>query len=122
MNELSKGKPPGSTYLELWCRTYDDSFVINANPREIAFHAGFTGQRAEAAWKGRMEILRDMGFVANKPGSTGPFHYVLIYNPYRVAQKLHDSKTDGLRETLFNALRERALAVGASEFRVTETN
>ena len=35
MDSLSKGKPVSSTYLDLWCRTFDDSFVIANKDREM---------------------------------------------------------------------------------------
>ena len=40
-----KGKPVSATYLDLWCRTFDDSFVIVSKPREMAYFAGFSGER-----------------------------------------------------------------------------
>ena len=46
-----KGKPVSQTYLDLWCRTFDDSFVIASKPREMAFYSGFTGERAERTWE-----------------------------------------------------------------------
>lgn len=32
MDDLSKGQPVSSTYLELWCRTFDESFVTLSKP------------------------------------------------------------------------------------------
>lgn len=46
-----KGKPVSQTYLDLWCRTYEDSFVVVADPRAMAFYSGFTGERAESTWR-----------------------------------------------------------------------
>ena len=56
MDALSKGKPVSSTYLEIWCRAYDDCFVTLAKPVELAFYSGFTGQRALATWRSRMQV------------------------------------------------------------------
>ena len=42
-----KGKPLSQAYFDLWCRTFDDSFIIVSKPREMAFYSGFTGERAE---------------------------------------------------------------------------
>src|SRR5258708_4020394 len=47
MDDLAKGQPVSSTYLELWCRTFDESFVVLSKSRDMAFHSGFSGQRAE---------------------------------------------------------------------------
>ena len=56
MDDVSKGQPISSTYLELWCRTFDESFVTLSKPREMAFHAGFDGRRAERTWRSRLDI------------------------------------------------------------------
>src|SRR5882672_8579876 len=50
MDAMSKGKPVSSTYFDLWCRAYDECFVTLNKHREMAFHAGFSGQRAEQTW------------------------------------------------------------------------
>ena len=91
MDSLSKGKPVSSTYLELWCRTYDDSFVIATKHREMAYYSGFTGERAVRTWATRMHILRDLGFIDIKEGSNGPISYVLIFNPYLVVGEHHQA-------------------------------
>src|SRR5437868_2495854 len=46
MDRLSKGRPVSATYLELWCRMFEQCFV-KLQPREMAYHAGFSVQRAE---------------------------------------------------------------------------
>ena len=67
MNSLSTGKPLGQAYLTLWCHTYDEYMVTIANPRLMAFESGFTGQRAEATWNGRMKALVELGFIPCLP-------------------------------------------------------
>src|SRR5262245_6133245 len=57
MDDLANGQPVSGTYLELWCRTFDESFVTLSKPREMAFHSGFTSQRGERTWKARLKIL-----------------------------------------------------------------
>src|SRR5262249_3715994 len=37
MDAMSKGKPVSTTYLELWCRAFDECFVTLNKPREMAF-------------------------------------------------------------------------------------
>jgi hypothetical protein len=54
MDEMSKGKPLSSTYLGLWCATWDNSFVNISRPQEMAHGAGFSGQRAEYTWSARI--------------------------------------------------------------------
>lgn len=110
MDDLA-GQPVSSTYLELWCRTFDESFVTLSKPREMAFHSGFTGQRAERQWKDRLKSLRDLGFIMLEEGPSGPFSYALVLNPYQVIKKLYDAGTPGLRADKYNALHERAIEI-----------
>lgn len=111
MDDLAGGQPVSSTYLELWCRTFDESFVVLSKPREMAFHSGFTGQRAERQWKDRLKILRDLGFIMLEAGPSGEFSYALLLNPYHAIKKLHDAGNSGVRNDKYNALRERAIEI-----------
>ena len=63
MDDLSNGKPVSSTYLGLWCDTWDNSMVNITKPNEMAHAAGFTGQRAAYTWAGHMKILRELHFI-----------------------------------------------------------
>lgn len=112
MDDLAKGQPVSSTYLELWCRTFDENFVTLSKPREIAFHSGFYGQRAERTWRARLKILADLNFISLREGPSGPASYALIYNPYKVIQWHHEQKNPGLREDKYNALIDRTLEIG----------
>src|SRR5229473_441529 len=93
MDDLAKGQPVSMTYLELWCRTFDENFVTLSKPREIAFHSGFFGQRAERTWRGRLKILEDLGFISLREGPSGPASYALLLNPYKVIQHHYEVKT-----------------------------
>lgn len=115
MDGLSKGKPVGSTYLELWCRAYDECFVTLNNPQELAFHSGFGGQRAVTTWRDRMRILQTLGFIDVQPGPSGELSYALVLNPYRVIKGLHEKKTPGITAELYNALAARAISIGADD-------
>lgn len=110
MDNLSKGKPVSSTYLDLWCRTYDNSFVIASKQREMAYFSGFTGERAIRTWTTRMRILEKFGFIDIKEGPHGPISYVLIFNPYH-AVKPHLASNSGFA----NALIERMIEIGAKD-------
>ncbi len=112
MDDLAKGQPVSSTYLELWCRTFDENFVILSKPRELAFHSGFDGQRAERTWRGRLNILAALHFIGLKEGPSGPASYALIYNPYKVIQYHYEQKNPGVRADKYHALMERALEIG----------
>jgi hypothetical protein len=112
MDDLAKGHPVSSTYLELWCRTFDENFVTLSKAREIAFHSGFYGQRAERTWRARLNILEDLGFISLREGPSGPASYALIYNPYKVIQDHYARRTPGVRADKYNALIERAIEIG----------
>lgn len=114
MDRLSKGKPVSAVYLELWCRVFDESFV-NLKPREMAFHAGFTGQRAEQTWSERVKILEKLGFIKTQPGQEGILSYAVILNPYKVVKEHYKKKTLGLDSAAYNALLHRASEIGAND-------
>ncbi len=112
MDEMSNGKPVSSTYFALWARVFDESFVVIKNPLEMAFESGFRGQRSEYTWNSRMKILNDLGFIDVKPGLSGSFHNVLLWNPYIVIENHNKNKMIAQMDT-FNAFLERAYEVGA---------
>ena len=113
IDQLSgKGFPLFGTYLTLWCWVFDEAFVEIRNPREFAFESGFTGPRAEATWRNRMRRLQELGFIDVKPGLSGEFQYILIYNPIKVIEALHAD----LPKTLsYNTLLSRLAQVGADD-------
>jgi hypothetical protein len=115
MDDLA-GAPVSMAYLELWGRAFDESFVTLSKPREVAFHAGFDGQRGERTWRAKMKLLADLGFIAVQSGPSGTMSYALILNPYLVIRRLHAEKRPGLREDKYNALIERAGEIGADDF------
>lgn len=119
MDSLSKGKPVSSTYLDLWCRTYDDAFIIANKEREMAFFSGFTGERAVRTWASRMRILKSLGFIDIKEGPSGPISYVLLLNPYHVVRSHYEA--GHVNEAFFNSLRQRVIEIGADDLDMTPT-
>lgn len=115
MDDLSNGKPLSSTYLGLWCATWDNSMINIAKPNEMAHAAGFTGQRAAYTWQGRINLLRELRFIDVKAGKSGSISHILLWNPHYVIRWHHGVKTPGLVEGNFNALLERALDIGAND-------
>ncbi len=122
MDSLSgKGFPVGRTYLDLWCRMRtEESFVTLNRPEEMAFHAGFEGQRALRTWKDRIQRLSDLGFIGLKPGPLGALSYVLIYNPYHVIKRAY--LAGKVQETKWQALVIRANEVGAFDLEDLDDN
>jgi len=111
-----KGEPVSRVYLSLWFRVFDPMLVTIQNEKEMAFEAGFSGQRAVTMWHSRMRSLVKTGFIEAKPGPSGEFNHVLIFNPYLVIKKLEKAKkiADPL---LYNALFARAQEVGADDLK-----
>jgi len=105
----SKNKPAGRTYLGLWMRTFDEAIVIVENPMSLASEAGFSGERAVTTWRDRMTTLKKLGFIDAHPGSSGDFHYVLLYNPHKVARELRKK----IPQRYFMQLIDRAAEIGA---------
>lgn len=118
MDKLSKGKPVSSTYFELWCRIFDESFIV-LKPREMAVHSGFSGQRAEKTWSERMNILRHLGFIATKPGPEGDLSYAVVFNPYIVLKKIFEKPHSVLDEADKNTLLQRMSEIGADDWDIS---
>ncbi len=111
-----KGKPVSQTYMDLWCRTWEnDGFIIASNLKEMAFYSGFSGERAETTWSSRVRILQDLGFIEFKEGTSGPIHYIIIYNPYKVIEKLYNDKK--IQDGQYNALRDKMIEIGAEDLK-----
>lgn len=115
MDEMTKNAPVATTYLSLWCSTWDNAFATLSKPREMAYEAGFTGQRAEYTWTTRMKRLDELGFINIKAGKSGPMSHVIIWNPHFVIRWHYQHKTPGLLESSYTALLEKALEVGAKD-------
>lgn len=115
MNDLAS-RPVASTYLDLWCRKFDEQFLtLNKNQREYAFYAGFSGQRGEQTWKERIRELAKLGFIMTEKGPYGEISYVLIVNPLIVITRHVEKGTPGLRKEYINALLDRGNQVKAKD-------
>jgi hypothetical protein len=112
MDGLSeKGFPVGQTYLEMWCRLYDELFLTLNRPEEMAFFAGFTGQRAVRTWRDRVKRLAALGFIDLKSGPLGEMSYAVFFNPYHVIKRAYLNKL--VAEDKYRALVIRANEIGA---------
>jgi len=113
MDNLTKGKPVSAVYLDLWCRTYDDSFVVVNKSREMAFFSGFMGERAERTWMTRIRTLEKLKFIEVQDGPNGPISYVLILNPYHAVKMHFDAGHVDVAS--FNALKQRMIEIRARD-------
>lgn len=108
-----KAVPAGRTYLVLWCRVFDEGFLKIDNEAAAALEAGYSGERNVTTWREHMRVLKDLGFVDYKEGPAGPFQYVLILNPYRVAKALNAK--GWVQQSSYTALFQRATDIGATD-------
>lgn len=115
IDDLTKGTPASAVYFELWSRARDEMYVSLSKASEMAYHSGFTGQRAVRAWSDRIKKLRDLGFIGVKEGSSGLLSHALIYNPHVIIERLHKAKHSGLIESKYIALIERGNEIGAKD-------
>lgn len=112
MDDLSeKGFPVSRTYLELWSRLREEQFLTLNRPEEMAFHAGFEGQRALRTWKDRIQRLSNLGFIGLVPGPLGDLSYAVVYNPYHVIKRAY--LAGNVQERKWQALVVRSSEVGA---------
>ena len=118
INDASKrfGKkmPAGKSYLALWCRVRDGAFLDIENETVAALDAGYGGERNVGTWRAHLRVLKDLGFIDYKPGPSGPFHFILLWNPYHAVKKLREKKW--VQEGPYIAIRKRALEIGATDF------
>jgi hypothetical protein len=114
-DQMSNRYPLSSTYVTLWCSTWDNSFVTLSKSRQMAFAAGFGGQRGVQTWADRMKRLRDLHFIDIKPGDLGPMTYAIIWNPHMIIQWHRARQTPGLTQASYNALVAWALDIGAKD-------
>jgi len=115
MDDLSgKGFPVSRTYLEMWARLRDEQFLTLNRPEEMAFHAGFEGQRALRTWKDRVQRLAGLGFIDVLPGPVGDLSYAIFFNPYHVVKRAF--LAGFVQERKWQALVVRASEVGSFDF------
>lgn len=108
-----KSVPAGKSYLVLWCRVFDEGFVKIDQEAAAALEAGYTGERNVTTWREHLRVLKELGFIDYKAGPSGPFQYVLLWNPYRVAKALREK--GWLQEDTYTALLQRAIEIGATD-------
>jgi hypothetical protein len=103
------------TYFELWCRSFDEMYVSLSKSKELAFCAGFIGQRAERTWAEKIRKLADLGFIKIQSGQAGPLSHALIMNPYLVIKKMHEDGQPGLSKEKYRGLEDRAHEISATD-------
>ena len=85
---LSGRQDPSSAYLALWARHLDSGIVEITNERELAYEAGYTGNRALRTWRERMRLLESLGFIKAQKIGNEPYRYVLMIDPVVAVEAL----------------------------------
>jgi hypothetical protein len=111
IDTLTKGQPAGMTYLTIWSRLFYPGVVALASEKQMAFEAGFTGERAVDTWRKRMRHLKKLGFIDYKPGNDHDFQWVLVFNPHHVVLRLGDK----IQERYRTGWLARAMEIGAKD-------
>jgi len=106
-----KGTPLSRVYFSLWCRVFDESLIEIKNYSELAYEAGFTGQRAVTLWKKRMARLVELGFILAEKGTSDKYDYILLFNPYNIIKRRHEAGE--IQKHKYIALFNRAQEIGA---------
>lgn len=114
MDDLAQA-PVAKTYLELWCRAFEEPIVPLSNAKELAFHSGFDGQRGERTWRERVKLLAETGFIKTAPGPAGELGYALLLNPYKVIKRYVEAGKHPWLSSRYTALLFRAREVGADD-------
>ncbi len=106
-----KGTPVSNVYLSLWCRVFDEALLEIKNYNDLAFEAGFNGQRAVTMWKKRMDLLVELGFIFAEEGAGGKYDYILLLNPYPIIKKYYEDKK--IQKHKYIAFFKRSQEIGA---------
>ena len=120
LDELSEKGPLSDAYYTLWSYNNDQNFIEITNPSEVAFSAGFTGQRAIQTWTNKMRELIRLGFISAKEGSSGEFNYILLWEPHIVILNHEKNKTPGLFPVSVTELKSRLAKIGTTKIEVDE--
>ena len=108
-----KGTPLSRVYFSLWCRVFDEALIEIKSYADLAYEAGFSGQRAVTLWKQRMALLVALGFILAEEGTGGKYDHVLLLNPYNIIKKFYE---DGeVQKHKYIALFTRTQEIGATD-------
>ena len=107
---VSGNRDAGTVYLGLLASHMGEGVVEIVDEDALVFAAGYSSARA---WRERMKVLEDAGFV--KAVNTGNRRYgkVLLVHPSQVMRRLHNEKK--IPDALWQAYRNRQIeSVGSA--------
>ena len=129
LDEMSKGQPLASTYVALWCATWDDAFIKLGRTPDLAFAAGFSGQRGVRTFQDRVRKLVELGFVEVAPSGAQALGLAYLPNPHIQIMRLHAAKiapagdldmkmkAAGMQAATYNAFIERAQEIDCTDIK-----
>lgn len=128
LDEMSKDFPLGSTYHALWSFTWSNNAFVRLNkPDDVAYAAGFSGQRGRRTLLDRIRRLELLGFVEVQPMGNEPHGFIYLPNPHGLiiahqrgtGPTLPPSPPKGLSTSIppasYNAFLNRALELGCND-------
>ena len=128
LDEMSKDHPLGPTYEALWSYTWGNNAFLRFNkPDDVAYAAGFSGQRGRRTLIDRMRRLQLLGFIEAQPHGHEPLGFLFLPNPHVVLFAHHGgtgptlppSPPKGLSTHImpasWNAFISRALDLGCKD-------
>ena len=86
--ELSGRTDPSSAYMALWARHFDGGVIEITNELDLAYNAGYSGNRALRTWQERMALLETLGFIKSQKIANQRYRYVLLLDPGIVVESL----------------------------------
>ncbi len=128
LDEMSKDHPLGPTYEALWSYTWGNNAFLRFNkPDDVAYAAGFSGQRGRRTLIDRMRRLQLLGFIEAQPNGNEPLGFLFLPNPHAVLFAHRDGTGPALPATApkglsthitsasWNAFISRALDLGCKD-------
>ncbi len=110
---LKPGKNVSRVYLELWCRQFDDSFVVIDDEEGFAYSCGYTTAHNVRRLRERLDILKELGFIDIQPNGRREYGYVLLLHPHRVARDIVNANPRLDIKRWKGAWAERATDIGS---------
>lgn len=111
--KTGKTSSASNTYLVLWLHSQGEGIARIESEEEVAFEAGYGGERSKSTFRAHMKVLEDLGFIAHSGGARGPFEWVLLYNPYQVLQQLKSQRL--VEDRHYTAMVQLLEGIGASK-------
>ncbi|SDH22140.1 hypothetical protein [Bosea robiniae] len=116
MDETAKNTPLSPTYQALWSFTWsNDGFVKLGKIRDIAYAAGFNGERGIRTLRGRLKKLVALGFIRMQASGGQESGMIYIPNPHQVIIDHMATDTPVFRKETYTSFLQRAIEIGCKD-------